>query len=130
MRWWNKISNCLNVGDKLFTPGRGHNGANKKPFWIKTISKDKIQIKSGKSLICLERECFDAIEEAFRNDSKLWLRVASRHDNEPFEDSADKLIRAATDSNLARGNYICSILEKCGLVRYAMRGNRKGIKLP
>ncbi|MCL5063433.1 MAG: hypothetical protein M1443_09605 [Nitrospirae bacterium] len=80
--------------------------------------------------IKLERLCFDTIEDAFNNNHDLWLRVASSHDNEPFENSVDKLIRAATGSNLARGNYVCSILEKCGLVRYAMRGNRKGIKLP
>ena len=39
------------------------------------------------------------------------------------------LIREATGSELARGNYICSILEHCGLVRYSMRGNQKGIEL-
>lgn len=68
------------------------------------------------------------IEEAFITNPSLWLRIAALHDNEPFENSVDKVVREATGSQLARGNYISSILEHCGLVRYAMRGNKKGIE--
>lgn len=130
MPWWNKILNCLSEGDVLFTPGRGLMSAHRSTFLIIKINDSRILIKSGKSTLSLERKCFDAIEEAFKNDPNLWLRVASIRANEPLENSADELIRTATGSSLARGNYVCSILEKCRLVRYAMRGNRKGIKLP
>jgi hypothetical protein len=129
MSWWEIVLGRLNPGDKIFTPGRGLQGLQKKPFSI--LSKDslKIIIESGSYPIPLEKLCFDTIEKAFHKNPLFWLRVASLHDNEPLENSADKLIREATGSQLARGNYACSILEHCGLVRYSIRANRKGIEL-
>lgn len=128
MAWWKLVLDKLNVGDKFFTPGRGPRGLQRKLFTIDLLDPSKIILASGKSKIPLEKECFDTIEKAFFQNPPLWLRVASLHDNEPFENSVDKLIRDETGSQLARGNYICSILEHCGLVRYAMRGNKKGIE--
>ncbi len=129
MPWWNNILESINVGDILLTPGRGRAGTESSRFAIIEETEDGLKIRSGNSDIKLERLCFDVIENAFNNNPALWLRVASRKANEPFENSADKLIREATGSNLARGNYICSILKRCGLVKYAMRGNRKVIEL-
>lgn len=128
MPWWNVVFDKINIGDVLFTPGGGMSGHRKKPFKVLSKDIDRIIILSGKSPIPLEKGCFDAAERAFSENSFLWLRVASVHGNEPFESSVDKLVREATGSHLARGNYICSILEYCGLVRYRMRGNRKGIE--
>jgi hypothetical protein len=134
MTWWDTVINTLKEGDKLFTPGRGPDGGNKKrPFWIEKKLSIKIYIKSGKietPLIPIEKECFDFIEQAFNQNKFLQLRVASKHDNEPFENSADQLCRIKTGSNLARGNYVCSILEYCKLVKYSMYGNKKTIVLP
>jgi len=129
MSWWDEIQEKINSGDVLYTPGRGLQRIGKKPFRI--ISKDlfKLIITSGASKIPLEKQCFDKIEEAFSGNPLLWLRVASLHDSEALENSVDQLIREATGSQLARGNYQCAILEKCGLVYYSMQGNRKGIKL-
>lgn len=45
----------------------------------------------------------------------------------PCPDSADEVIRQKTGSNLARGNYICAILEHCGLVKYEMLAHKKVI---
>ena len=129
MSWWDEIQEKINSGDVLYTPGRGLQRIGKKPFRI--ISKDlfKLIITSGASKIPLEKQCFDKIEEAFSGNPLLWLRVASLHDREALENSVDKLIREANGSQLARGNYICAILEYCELVLYSMSGNRKGIKL-
>jgi hypothetical protein len=129
MNWWEVILDKMNVGDGLLTPGRGIEGARKKPFEILSKSQDKIVILSGRFLITLEKECFETVEEEFSKNPLLWLRVASLHGNEPFENSVDKLIRERTGSKLARGNYICAILEHCGLARYEMRGNRRGIEV-
>jgi len=129
MTWWELVLDKLNVGDKLFTPGRGPRGLRRKPFSIDLLAPLKIVLASGKSKIPLEKQCFDTVEKTFSQNPSLWLRVASLHDSEPFENSVDKLIRDETGSQLARGNYICSILEYCGLVRYAMRGYKKGIEL-
>ena len=128
MTWWELVLDKLNVGDKLFTPGRGPRGLQRKPFTIDLLDPLKIVLASGKSKIPLEKKCFDTIEKAFSQNPFLWVRVASLHDSEPFENSLDKLIRDETGSQLARGNYMCSILEHCGIVRYAMRGNKKGIE--
>ena len=128
MAWWELVLEKIDVRDELFTPGRGPTGSRRKPFIIESIGPFDIIIASGKSEIRLEKECFDVIEEAFITNPLLWLRVAALHNNEPFENSADKLVREATGSQLARGNYICAILKHCGLVRYAMRGNKKGIE--
>ena len=129
MSWWELVSGKVNPGDKLFTPGRGLQGLRKKAFSILSKGSSKIIIASGSSRIPLDRLCFDTIERAFHKNPYIWLRVAALRDNEPLKDSADKLIREATGSQLARGNYVCSILEHCGLVRYSMRGNQKGIEL-
>jgi hypothetical protein len=130
MLWWDIICAKLNVGDILLTPGKGMSGSRQKPFEIVLKGIDKINILSGKFKIPLERACFDSLEEAFHTNPHLLLRVASKHANEPFKDSADALIRNKTGSNLARGNYVCSILHNCGVVRYMMQGNQKCIALP
>jgi hypothetical protein len=127
--WWDLILKEINPGDVLYTPGRGLAGLRKKPFAVISKEASSLVIQSGSAKIRLERKCFDTLEEAFSANPFLWLRVASLHDSEPFEDSADKLIRERTGSQLARGNYVCSILEHCGIVRYSMNGNRKGIEL-
>jgi len=93
MSWWEIVSGRLNPGDKLFTPGRGVQGLRKKPFSILSKNSWKIIIGSGSYPIPLEKLCFDTIEKAFHKNPPLWLRVASLHDNEPLENSADKLIR-------------------------------------
>lgn len=128
--WWNQVSNKVNRGDILFTPGRGLQGLGKKPFTIVSKDASGFVIQTGSSRIRLEKECFDALEQAFWTDRSLWLRVASLHGSEPLEGGVDELVREKTGSQLARGNYICSILEHCGLVRYSIRGNKKGIELP
>jgi hypothetical protein len=110
-------------------PGRGREGTRKKAFTVLVKESSKIIIKSGRSKIRLEEGLFEAVEGAFSKNPFLWLRVASLHGNEPFENSVDKLIREATGSQLARGNYLCSMLQCCGLVQYGMRGNRKGIEM-
>lgn len=130
MAWWELVLEKILVGDDLLTPGRGLQGSRRKPFKIESISPSTLHIGSGNSTIPLERLCFDTVEKAFSENPLLWLRVAALHDNEPFENSVDKLIRDATGSQLARANYICSLLEHCGIVRYSMRGNKKGIELP
>lgn len=130
MAWWEIVLKKLDVGDELLTPGRGLQGSRRKPFKIVFKTPTIIRIASGNSIIPLERLCFDTVQKAFSENPLLWFRVAALHDNEPFENSVDKLVREATGSQLARGNYICSIIEHCGLVRYSMRGNKKGIELP
>jgi hypothetical protein len=131
MKWWDVVYGTVTVGDSLFTPGRGLDGGNKrKPFRVIKKLIDRINVQSGAYLIPLDKACFDAIEEAFTDYPHLWLRVASIKEIPALSGSADELIRKRTGSNLARGNYVCSILEYCGLVRYAMEGNRKGIVLP
>ncbi|MDO9527966.1 MAG: hypothetical protein Q7J27_02270, partial [Syntrophales bacterium] len=130
MYWWKIVSEKVSGGNILFTPGRGMKGLNKKSFEITENSADIIRILSGESTIPLERECFNTIEEAFKENPSLQLRVAALRDNKPLEGSADELIRNATGSQLARGNYVCSILEYCGLVQYKMKGRKKVIVLP
>lgn len=129
MSWWNSIFAIINEGDVLQTPGTV-NGARRKNFTVLFKEALVIKIGSGSSIINIQRECFDAVETAFNQNPALWLRVASLKDNEPLPDSADRLIREATGSSLARGNYVCAILEHCGLVSYSRRGNWKVIVLP
>lgn len=130
MKWWDVIYEVVKVGDSLFTPGRGLDGGSKrKPFKIINKLTDKINIQSGAYLIPLDKACFDILEEEFKNNPHLWLRVASIKEIPALRGSTDELIRKRTGSNLARGNYVCSLLEYCGVVRYAIRGNRKGIIL-
>lgn len=131
MKWWEKVCETVNEGDVLYTPGRGLDGGNKrKPFTIISKQYSNIVIQSGNFPILIERHCFDVIEETFSENPERSLRVASSHSNEPFKNSADEIIRNRTGSNLARGNYICSILEHCGLVKYSMAINKKVIGLP
>lgn len=131
MSWWDIVSTSFKNGDKLFTPGRGLEGGNKKrPFTILSKDSSKIVIHSGDYNVPLVKECFDVVEKALVKETYRCLRVAALKDNEPLDDSADKLIRQATKSNLARGNYVCAMLEHCKLVKYAMQGNRKVIELP
>ncbi|HPD57890.1 MAG TPA: hypothetical protein PKW17_11665 [Smithellaceae bacterium] len=130
MSWWNGVYEIIKESDLIYTPGSGLSGGNKKrPFWIHKKDPSKITIKSGKSEVPLVKECFDTVEDAFKNKKIQWLRVASSHSNVPFDESADQLIRESTQSKLARGNYVCAILEYCGLVKYSMLGNKKVIKL-
>jgi hypothetical protein len=128
MGWWESILVKTEIGGRFFTPGKGPEKLGKKPFAVISKDSERLIILSGKSAIPLEKHCFEVVEEAFSHNPLIWLRVASLRDNEPFENSVDKLVREATGSQLARGNYICSILEHCGLVRYAMRGKKKGIE--
>lgn len=130
MKWWDVVYKTIKVGDSLFTPGRGLDGGNKrKPFKIIKKLTDRINVQSGSYLIPLGKACFDVVEEAFTDNPHLWLRVASIKEIPALRGSADELIRKRTASNLARGNYVCSILEYCSLVHYQMQGNRKGIIL-
>ena len=130
MSWWNGVYEIIKESDLIYTPGSGLSGGNKKrPFWIHKKDPSKITIKSGKSEVPLVKECFDTVEDAFKNKKMQRLRVASSHSNVPFDESADQLIRESTQSKLARGNYVCAILEYCGLVKYSMLGNKKVIKL-
>lgn len=130
MLWWAKILQEIKAGDNLFTPGAGiKGGSRQRIFTINSVNSSVIEISSGNACIKLERACFEVIEEAFNDNSRLWLRCASIRNNEALDGSADKLIRDRTDSQLARGNYVCSILEKSGVVKYSMRGNKKGIEL-
>jgi len=108
MAWWDIVISKLAPGDVLFTPGRGIPSVGRKPFKIIIKTSSQFTVASGKSKIPLEKLCFDAIEKEFHEKPYLWLRVASLHDNEPFENSVDKVIRHATGSKLARGNYVCS----------------------
>jgi len=103
MAWWRIVSEKVSEGDILFTPGRGMKGLNKKPFKITANGADIIRILSGNSLISLERECFDIIEEAFKENAYLHLRVAALRDNKPLEGSADKLIRDEQVHHLPEG---------------------------
>lgn len=127
MSWWDEIIRRIRVGDEFHTPGRGLEGRNSSPFKIYSVSDNEIIVLSGRSIIPLEKVCFDILEEALNNQPELKLRVASVRATEPLEGSADKLIRKATSSNLARANYVCAILEKYGFVTYVMDGNVKCI---
>ena len=129
MPWWNAVRQVLVVGNTLMTPGRGMQGMGQRPFIVEGIEPDKILVHSGNHKIPLSIQCFDAIEQAFRHDPHIKLRIASLHSNEAFPDSADAVIREATQSSLARGNYVCSILVHCKLVKYVMQGGRKCISL-
>lgn len=130
MFWWEIVCRDTNADDTLFTPGRGLDGGKKKkPFKIVSKDPNTIVVKSGRSYIPLDKGCFDVIEKTFNHNPCASLRVASLRENEPIPGSADELIRRETGSNLARANYVCSILEHCKLVRYAMVNNRKVIQL-
>jgi hypothetical protein len=122
MSWWQKVLETIEVGDELFTPGRGMEGNRRSPFWVREKKEVAIVIKSGNSRINIERDCFDVIERALEGKRFSQLRVASLRDNEAIENSADQLIREITGSSLSRGNYVCAILERTGLVRYVMNG--------
>lgn len=128
MSWWDEIIRRIRVGDEFHTPGIGLEGRNSSPFKIHKVTDNEITVISGRSPITIEKKCFDILEEAFNIKPQLKLRVASVRANEPLEGSADKLIRKATGSNLARANYVCAILEKYGFVTYVMDGNVKCIK--
>jgi len=131
MPWWDVISKTIHVGDILFTPGKGlEGGKKKKPFKVISMEQSGVVIQSGGSSIHIETECFNAIEKAFQDNPEAQLRIASLHGNEAFKNSADAIIRTATGSNLARGNYVCSMLEYCKLVKYSMQVNKKVIVLP
>jgi ABC-type Fe3+-hydroxamate transport system substrate-binding protein len=129
MQWWEQVYGSINVGDEFQTPGWGQKGNRSRPFVVLSKNPDRIIILSGKSRIPLEAPCFEAIEEALTSNPFLQLRAAPLHENQAFENSADKLIRKRTGSNLARSNYVCSILESIKLVRYAMVGNKKCIEI-
>ncbi len=130
MDWWKVIFDKINTRDKLFTPGRGPEGARKKPFTILSKDLDSISILSGRSGIRLEKECFEIVQRTFSDNPSIWLRIAAIRETEPLPNSVDELVRVVSGSQLARGNYISSILEYCGLVRYSMHGSKKGVELP
>jgi hypothetical protein len=129
MSWWEQVYDSINVEDKFETPGKGKEETGRRPFKVIYKEPDIIIILTGRSCLPLERSCFEAIEDAFNEDPHSRWRVSSLRANQPYEDSADKLIRERTGSNLARGNYVCSILKSIGLVRYVMVGNKKYIEL-
>ena len=129
MSWWDVVSRKLKRGDILFTPGKGKEELGRKPFDILSITSSSLKIHSGDYPISLGRECFDAIEAEYNKNPFASLRVAAIKENDPLDGSADKLIREATGSNMARGNYVCAILKHCGVVRYEMQGRRKCIVL-
>jgi hypothetical protein len=129
MAWWVSITSMLSVGLSLRTPGRGMPPTRQGTFTIHSISPTEMIIESGQGQIILEKACFDIVEQAFIAKPTIRLRVASLHDNLPLPDSVDKLIRDATGSNLARGNYVSSILAYCNLVKYEMNGRQKVIVL-
>lgn len=127
--WWDRAIEKASVGSELLTPGRGVSGLGGKPFRITAVDSRRIVVESGRSSVPLDRKCFDVLQNVFYATPGLWLRVASSH-GEPFEGSADAVIREHTGSDLARANYICSILVHSQLVEYSMHGNQKGIRLP
>ncbi len=128
MSWWEIILEKVHKGDVLDTPGRGLAGLGKGNFKIEEKNTAIIYVHSGKYRIPLERKCLDTIEKAFQENANLYLFVAALHDK-PLAGSADELIRKATGSDLARGNYVCSMLQHCGLVQYKMEGTKKAIVL-
>ena len=128
MSWWDEVYNNIGVGRELQTPGRGEERIGAKPFKIIYKEPDLFIILTGKSCLPLEKSCFEVIEEAMNINHYLKLRISSVKDNQPLKDTADKLIRERTGSNLARGNYVCSILNEVGLVRYVMFANKKWIE--
>jgi predicted RNase H-like HicB family nuclease len=130
MSWWQKIIENIREGEELFTPGRGVEGNHRKPFWVRQRNNGMIVVESGNTFIPLEKQCFDAIESALTEGRYPRLRIASLRQREPYHDSADRLIRDATGNNLARGNYVCAILIKIGVVYYVMQGRQKCIALP
>lgn len=130
MSWWGIIFKKVHEGDVLDTPGRGLVGLAKGHFKIGQKNSAAIYLHSGKSRIPLDKKCFDTIEKAFHENANLYLFVAAVHKKPALPGSADELIRNATGSELARGNYVCSILKHCGLVQYKMEGTKKAIVLP
>ena len=129
MNWWSKIISTITVGSTLKTPGRGIPATRQGTFTVNNVNPAWLIIESGQGQIILEKICFEIVERTFTANPAIRLRVASLHDNVPFPDSVDKLIRDATGSNLARGNYVSSILVHCNLVKYAMNGRQKVIVL-
>jgi hypothetical protein len=129
MSWWGIILENVHEGDVLDTPGRGLVGLVKRHFKIGHKNSTVIYLHSGESRIPLDRQCVDTVEKAFQENASLHLFVAALHDK-PMAGSTDELIRKATGSQLARGNYVCSILQHCGLVEYKMKGTKKVIVLP
>lgn len=129
MAWWPSITSKLSVGLMLLTPGCGVPPTRQGTFSIHAINPSEIIIESGQDQIILEKLCFDTVEQTLIANPAIRLRVASLHENFPLPNSVDKLIRDATGSNLARGNYVSSILAYCNLVKYAMNGKQKVIIL-
>lgn len=130
MSWWNILLSNINTGNIINTPGRGQSGFNSSQFEIVDINNNELKIKSGKSEIRIEKECFEVVEDFFLKHPYAKLRIASLHDSSPLPDSVDKLIREKMGSDLARGNYVSAILEACRLVNYSMTGRKKVIGLP
>jgi len=130
MSWWTIVSGMVNVGDSFNTPGRGLSGFHSSSFEVIAKNNNELLIKSGNSAISLTEDCFDVVEDFFKNNPGGKLRVASVHNTPALRDSVDELVRRKTKSNLSRGNYVAAILEKCGLVIYRMEKRRKHIVLP
>ena len=131
MSWWDIVHGFVQPGDIFHTPGKGlHPGASQKRFTILSKNQFKIEIRSGISKVPLDKACFDIVESDMTSQNHLWLRVAALHDNIKLENSVDGLIRTKLESQLARGNYVRALLEKCGIVKYAMQGKWKVIEVP
>lgn len=129
MAWWETVYENIHVGHEFQTPGKGIEGTGAKLFKVIYKEPDLIIILTGGACLPLERSCIEAIEDAFRRNPQSTWRISSLHDKDPYPDSADRLIRERTGANLARGNYVCSILKSIGLVRYVMVGNKKNMEL-
>jgi len=69
--WWNVVLGKVNPGDVLFTPWRGLQIAQRKPFTIIAKEPPKIIIASGYSKIPIKKTCFDTIKTAFSKNFPL-----------------------------------------------------------
>lgn len=129
MSWWQRILETIEIGDEIYTPGRGMEGNRQRPFTIIDKDRESLIIKCGRSPNKIKRKCFDCIEGALEENNYLKLRISSVREREPLPNSCDKIIREEARVNLPIGNYVCAILEKIEVVKYVMDGRRKCIEL-
>lgn len=127
MSWWDIVFKNVKIEEKFKTPGRGLYSLNAKDFKVIYKDSERLVILAGRSCIPLDKKCFDALEDTFKQQPNIKLRVSTVRQKEPEKNSADEIIRYKTGSNLPCANYICAILEKLNLVKYEMDGERKCI---
>ena len=125
------IRRKINPGQVLLTPGRGIPPTRQRPFFVTNITSNYIDIQIGEAQTFnrLPMQMFDAVEDFFRNNSTGRLRIAAEHTMTSTPGSVDEIVRSAVDFPRVIGNYVASILEAAGCVRYAMAGNRKYIQI-